>query len=81
MKQEIKGLHPYRESCEGDLDVGTDEVLLVSSEHVLEVGHDGGVHTRQTVSSVDPHQELGPLSLCCDANWNQQVPANSKFYR
>ena len=81
MKLEIKGLHPYRESCKGDLDVGTDQVLLMSSKHVLEVGHDGGVHARQTVSSVDPHQELGPLSLCCDTNWNQQVPANSKFYR
>ena len=74
MKLEIKGLHTYRESCKGDLDVGTDQVLLVSSEHVLEVGHDGGVHPRKPVSSVDPHQELGSLSLGCDADWNQQVP-------
>ena len=68
-------LHPYRETREGDLDVGADQVPLVAPEHVLEVGHDGGVHARQTVSSVHPYQELGSLPLRCDANWNQQVPA------
>lgn len=46
----------------------------MSAKHVLEVGHDGGVHPRQPVCSVHPHQELGSLSLRCDADWNQQVP-------
>lgn len=80
MKQK-RGLNPYRETREGDLDVGADQVPLVAPEHVLEVGHDGGVHAGQTVSSVHPHQELGSLSLRCDANWNQQVPVmwNTNF--
>ena len=71
---EPRGLHSYRKACKGDLHVRADEILLVSAEHVLEVGHDGGVHPRQPVRSVDPHQELGSLSLGCDADWNQQVP-------
>ena len=73
---EASGLHPYRESCKGDLDVGADKVLLVAAKHVLEVGHDGRVHPRQPVSSVDSHKELGALSLRSDANWNQQVPGS-----
>ena len=48
----------------------------MAAKHVLEVGHDGGVHPRQPVSSVDSHKELGALSLRSDANWNQQVPGS-----
>lgn len=45
----------YRESSKGDLDVGADEVLLVAAKHVLEVGHDRGVHPRQAIRSVYSH--------------------------
>ena len=41
---------------------------------MLEVGHDGGVHPRQPVRSVDPHDELGSLSVARDSNWHQEVP-------
>ena len=66
-----------REAREGDLHVGADEVLLLAPEHVLEVGHDGGVHPREAVSSVHPHQELGPLPLRRDAHRDQKVPAEN----
>ena len=38
---------------------------------MLEVGHDGGVHPWEAVSSVDPHDELGPLSVARHPNWHQ----------
>ena len=42
-----------REAREGDLDVGVDQVPGLPPEGVLQVGHDGGVHPRKAVSSVD----------------------------
>ena len=69
-----RGLFCYREPCEGDLDVGAYEVFLLAPKHMLEVGHDGGVHPRQAVSLVDPHQELGTLPRRRNAHGNQQVP-------
>ena len=66
-----------REAREGDLHVGADEVLLLAPEHVLEVGHDGGVHPREAVSSVHPHQELGPLPGAGHAHGDQQVPGDT----
>ena len=72
-----KKISTDREAREGDLHVGADEVLLLAPEHVLEVGHDGGVHPREAVSSVHPHQELGPLPLRRDAHRDQQVPAEN----
>ena len=62
------------QSSEGDLNKGTDEVPLLGSEHVLEVGHDGGVHARQAVRPVDSHHELGALALGRHALRHQQVP-------
>ena len=67
----------YRESSEGDLHVGVDQVPGLPPEGVLQVGHDGGVHPREAVSSVHPHQELGPLPLRRDAHRDQQVPAEN----
>ena len=62
-----------RESREGDLHVGADEVLLLAPEHVLEVCHDRTVHPRQPISSIYPDNKLGPLSLSSDSNRDQQV--------
>ena len=47
----------YRKAGEGHLDVGVDQVSGLAPEGVLQVGHDGGVHPREAVCSVDPEND------------------------
>ena len=47
-------LFTHREPSEGHLDVGIDQVPGLAPEGVLQVGHDGGVHPGESVSSVYP---------------------------
>ena len=45
------------------LDVGIDEVLVLSDEGLLHVGHDAGVHLGEPLGSVDLQVVASPLTL------------------
>ena len=46
---------------------------------MLEICHDGRVHSWETICTVDPHNELGALSFCCHSRWDQKVSVRKHF--
>lgn len=55
------------------LDIGINEVLVFSNEGLLDVGHDAGVHSGKSLSSVNLQVVTSPLSLCGYPIRQQQV--------
>jgi hypothetical protein len=64
----------HRESGEGHLHVGVDQILHLAGECSFHVRHYGGVHLWQAVRPVDAHHEARPLPLHRHPLWQQKVP-------
>lgn len=62
------------------LNIGVHQVPVLSDEGLLHVGHDAGVHLRESLCPVDLNVELGPLPLCWDALRQQEVPVSSQEF-
>lgn len=64
--------------CKDHLHVGVYQVFVFPNESLLHVGHDAGVHTGQTLCSIDLDVETSPLPLWRDPVWEEEVPAMPK---
>lgn len=67
----------YLLSSKEDLHVGVDEVLVLTDERLLHVGHEACVHPGQSLGSVNFHVEPGPLPFWGHALGEQQVPVST----
>lgn len=58
------------------MNIGINQVLVFSYEGLLHVSHDAGVHSGESLCSVDLQVIPGPLSLGWDALRYQEVPGS-----
>lgn len=56
------------------LNIGVDQVSVLSNKGLLDISHDAGVHFRKALCTVDLHIKPCPLPLCWDALWEKEVP-------
>ena len=63
--------------CKDHLHVGVYQVLVLPNESLLHISHDAGVHTGQSLCSIDLDVETSPLPLRRDAIREEEVPATS----
>ena len=63
------------------LNVGVDQVSVLSYKGLLHISHDAGVHFGKSLGTVDLHIEPGPLPLCRDALREQEVPGNERRHK
>lgn len=63
--------------CKDHLHIGVYQVLVLPDESLLHIGHDAGVHTGQSLRSIDLDVETSPLPLRRDPIWEEEVPTTS----
>lgn len=77
----INSRRTYGQSGERDLDVRVHKVSGLSSEGMLQVGHDGRIHSGQTIRPVNADYIFGPLSFGGNSVGEQQIPVEGREAR